>query len=276
MTRGSASTDRHGSGYTTPIQPRRAGTHSALGNYDLGIDAYRKAVLIDPSSARDYAGLGYCYGANRDAYKAESACNTAIQLDSKSIQAHTAKVWNYRNSKMYRAAIVACLDGLKHIPEEPTLTKELDELLQLVALENKRPALPNQTKPQVTRSETRRPATNATGRVFTSFNQLDGVAFIVAPDGQYLGLVSSDRFDDKSIMNSQGKHGSRFDDSSIFNRFGDYGGELGKHSPSCRTPTEPPRVFLGETFIGHLTLSHLYSPRIDPDALIGYLKSQTR
>jgi|GEM_PF-2501268 len=107
-----------------------------------------------------------------------------------------------------------------------------------------------------------------------AFDLMDGNAVIVASDGEFLGKVSSNRFDSKSITNDVGQHGSNVASKSIFNNVGTYGSEVSTKSAWNDLATSPPRVFVGETFIGYLTTNELKTPRIDPHALVGYLKAK--
>ena len=86
--------------------------------------------------------------------------------------------------------------------------------------------------------------------------------------------ISSDEFKQKSILNDVGRHGSNVARASIFNDVGRYGGEIGAMSPWNPIGSKPPKVFLGTRFVGYLTVNKLKSPRIDPHALVGYLKSR--
>lgn len=107
-----------------------------------------------------------------------------------------------------------------------------------------------------------------------NFENLDGMAIIVADDGQYLGKISSNTIDSDSIMNSVGRYGSEVSSTSIFNEVGRYGGKISSMSPFNDITSRPPRIFVGEGFIAYLTTNSLKTPRVDPYALIGYLKSK--
>ena len=56
-----------------------------------------------------------------------------------------------------------------------------------------------------------------------SLAQIDGRAILVASDGTYLGLISSNRYSSDSICNRYGDYGSRYASLSIRNQYGDYG-----------------------------------------------------
>lgn len=103
--------------------------------------------------------------------------------------------------------------------------------------------------------------------------QLDGVAVLIANDGTYLGLISSNQFNSQSIANEFGTYGSKFSSKSIFNEFGRYGGSFSSQSPFNKFTSTPPRIFIGNTFIGYLTVNSFLSSSINPYSLIGYLTS---
>lgn len=104
------------------------------------------------------------------------------------------------------------------------------------------------------------------------FEQLEG-ASIVANDGTHLGLITRNAFDPNSINNKYGQHGSQYSSTSIFNPYGQYGSEFSTNSPFNLFTTTPPRVVLGDRFVGFLTVNEFQVPRIDPNALIEWLES---
>jgi hypothetical protein len=105
------------------------------------------------------------------------------------------------------------------------------------------------------------------------FKDLIG-ATIVTDDGTFLGVISTSTVEAKSILNSVGRHGNEVARESIFNQVGRYGSEVGLMSPFNEVCTRPPKVYKGDKFVGYLTVNKLKSPRIDPHALVGWLKSQ--
>ncbi|MBH8565257.1 hypothetical protein I8748_24260 [Nostoc sp. CENA67] len=72
--------------------------------------------------------------------------------------------------------------------------------------------------------------------------QINGIAQIWAADGQFLGLLSTDRYDPNSISNFQGNHGSYHGIYSIRNPHGLYGGEHGIYSPYNPYCNNPPII----------------------------------
>jgi len=103
------------------------------------------------------------------------------------------------------------------------------------------------------------------------FELLDGSAVIIAQDGTYLGLISSNEFLSDSIMNQFGTYGSQFSPTSIFNEFGTYGSQFSYLSPWNEFASSPPMIFVGDIFVAYLTVNSFKTPAIDPFDLINYL-----
>ena len=114
--------------------------------------------------------------------------------------------------------------------------------------------------------------TNAhdTAQAFTDLED----AIIVADDGQFLGKITTNSIDHASVINSIGPYGSDISSTSIFNDIGKYGSDISRLSPFNDITSTPPRIFKGERFIAFLTTNTIKSPRVDPRALVGWLKSQ--
>lgn len=104
------------------------------------------------------------------------------------------------------------------------------------------------------------------------FSSLEG-AIIVADDGEFLGKITTNAFDAQSIGNDIGRYGSNVSRTSILNDVGRYGGEVARMSPFNEVTSVPPRIFKGDRFIAYLTVNTVKSPRVDPRALIGWLKA---
>src|ERR1700680_1779619 len=73
--------------------------------------------------------------------------------------------------------------------------------------------------------------------------QLEG-ATIVASDGQFLGIISENAFNSKSIANEYGDYGSQYSSTSIFNEFGNCGGGFSDKSPFYDFKNDPPQIML--------------------------------
>jgi hypothetical protein len=106
------------------------------------------------------------------------------------------------------------------------------------------------------------------------YNPLLG-GYIVASDGQYLGKITTSTVDAKSLLNTVGNYGSTVSATSIFNTVGTYGGTVSAQSPFNTVSFTPPLVYKKDgTFVGYLTVNTTKVPRIDPNALVGWLKNQ--
>ncbi len=98
-------------------------------------------------------------------------------------------------------------------------------------------------------------------------------AYIEAEDGTFLGKLNPNEFDSDSIFNEFGSYGSEFSPTSIFNDFSTYGGEYASQSPFNEYTSTPPKVFLNGNFAGYLTVNQFLSPRIDPNELKKWARS---
>ncbi len=101
---------------------------------------------------------------------------------------------------------------------------------------------------------------------------LDSKAYLVAGDGQFIGLLSSDKYNSHSISNPYGDYGSTYGFYSIRNPYGLYGGKYGIFSPYNPYCVQPPIIFYqGQAVI--LVTRNRYVitnnlPIIDPDLLL--------
>jgi hypothetical protein len=98
-------------------------------------------------------------------------------------------------------------------------------------------------------------------------DQLEG-AFIVAGDGHFLGVITTDSYNSKSILNEYGDYGSEYSTDSIFNEYGDYGGEFSEYSPFNEFTSTPPKIYTKDHQWAYLTVNEVLSPRVDPHWLI--------
>jgi len=63
---------------------------------------------------------------------------------------------------------------------------------------------------------------------------------IVAQDGQFLGVLSSNKFDPLSVSNPYGTYGSKYSPTSINNPYSTYGSKYSPLSPTNPYATTPP------------------------------------
>ncbi len=97
--------------------------------------------------------------------------------------------------------------------------------------------------------------------------QLEGFK-IVASDGTFLGIISQNVVDSKSISNSIGQYGSIVSSTSIFNIVGEYGSIISSKSPFNIIADNPPQIIdKNGNFFAYLTKNILKTPSIDPDEL---------
>lgn len=113
----------------------------------------------------------------------------------------------------------------------------------------------------------------AHGRRTSDFpGTLEG-CWIIAQDGQALGLITQNEFHRDSVTNEFGRYGSEFSSTSIFNEFGKYGGEFSLLSPFNEFSVKPPFIVTPSGgFVAYLTVNSLKTPAIDPHALIAQLR----
>lgn len=101
---------------------------------------------------------------------------------------------------------------------------------------------------------------------------VNGVAQLWAPNGQFLGVLSSDQYDVDSISNSYGLYGGSCGIYSIQNLCGMYGGACGLYSPYNISCFNPPVILyqnqpvLVVTRNGYIQTNGL--PIVDPDLML--------
>lgn len=109
------------------------------------------------------------------------------------------------------------------------------------------------------------PPSVSNGKILPNLSHLIG-ASLVAGDGTFLGYVTKDRYDPKSMGNSFGNYGSRYSETSIFNQYSQYGGKYGNYSPFNPYCFNPP-VFKNnyQQNIAYLSVNTSINDRIDPE-----------
>lgn len=88
---------------------------------------------------------------------------------------------------------------------------------------------------------------------------------IWAEDGQFLGAVNSDRFDEYSICNRFSEYGCSYGDG-IFSTYGAYG-KRSVNSAYDPNATKPPRLKLNNRTIGRVTINPRIRNGYSPDYL---------
>jgi hypothetical protein len=68
--------------------------------------------------------------------------------------------------------------------------------------------------------------------------------YIVSPDGQYLGNLSTNPYDPNSVSNPYGQYGSPYSPDSINNPYGQYGSPYSPNSVNNPYATQPPLIIV--------------------------------
>ncbi len=108
---------------------------------------------------------------------------------------------------------------------------------------------------------------------------INGIGQLWATDGQFVGLLSSDRNDLNSINNPNGMYGSQNGVYSIRNSYGIYGGQYGFFSPYNAYCQNPPIILYQEQPVMIVT-KNVYAQTngltvLDPDLLLGVYAQTT-
>jgi len=98
--------------------------------------------------------------------------------------------------------------------------------------------------------------------------------YIEASDGNFLGVINTNRYDPNSIFNVYGLYGSRYSATSIFNKYGTYGSQYSVYSPFNKYTATPPKIIYQNTQVGFLTKNKYLMNSIDPDKLFSRLRSE--
>lgn len=100
-----------------------------------------------------------------------------------------------------------------------------------------------------------------------------GESFLEANDGTYLGKLTSNEFENDSLLNQFGPYGNEFSPKSIFNDFSTYGGEFSQQSPFNSFSSTPPKIYINGQFYGYLTVNDFVSgKKINPKGIKQWIK----
>lgn len=100
-----------------------------------------------------------------------------------------------------------------------------------------------------------------------------GKSYIIASDGQFLGKLTSNEFDNDSLLNEFGPYGSEFSQTSIFNEFSPYGSEFSNLSPFNEFSSTPPKIIVNGDFYASLTQNQYASEKkIKPTILKQWIR----
>lgn len=91
-------------------------------------------------------------------------------------------------------------------------------------------------------------------------------------DGKvFLGILSSNTYDDDSVFNTYGDYGSQYNLDSIWNEYGDYGSQYSSTSAFNKYATKPPIIVQNGKIVGYLTVNTTFSNAISPVGLLNWL-----
>lgn len=96
-------------------------------------------------------------------------------------------------------------------------------------------------------------------------------SFLVAADGQFLGILSSNKYLTESIMNEYGSYGSKYSSTSIFNQYSRYGNQYDQLSPFNQYSQTPPRIFLRGNIVGYLSANRNLPNYLDPHKIFDFI-----
>lgn len=96
-------------------------------------------------------------------------------------------------------------------------------------------------------------------------------SFLLAQNGQFLGMLSSNKYQSDSVMNIYGMYGSKYSSTSIFNQYGQYGNQYASYSPFNPYTNTPPKIILRGRFVGVLTMNTSMQNRLDPHHLFDWI-----
>ncbi len=108
---------------------------------------------------------------------------------------------------------------------------------------------------------------------------INGAGCLFAGNNQFLGVLSTDQYNQNSISNPHGQYGSPHGLYSIRNLHGLYGGQHGLYSPYNPYCTNPPVIgYQGQAVVMITRNNYAFTnglPVIDPDFLLSvYVQSQ--
>ena len=93
------------------------------------------------------------------------------------------------------------------------------------------------------------------------------IPIVVSQSGEFLGVISNNNFDAKSICNKHGNYGSPHA-NTIFNRNGIHGSENSINGAYNSQARKPPVVMVNYQVVGYVTKNPQFGEaRIDPDVL---------
>lgn len=101
-----------------------------------------------------------------------------------------------------------------------------------------------------------------------------GESFLIASDGQFLGKLCLNKYDNDGICNAYGRYGSHYSSTSIFNQYSVYGSIYSALSPFSRYTQTPPKIFLRGSLWGVLTVNEMiYTMKLNPYNIVSWMQA---
>lgn len=100
-----------------------------------------------------------------------------------------------------------------------------------------------------------------------------GDSYLQGQDKQFLGKITSNKYDSDSLLNKYGPYGSKYSTTSIFNKYSQYGSKYGSysiHNPYCSTP---PKLYIKGDFIGHVSVNKYVQNQIPTETFLYLLEN---
>jgi len=102
---------------------------------------------------------------------------------------------------------------------------------------------------------------------------IDSDSYLIAENGQYLGKLTMDRYDNNSIVNKYGPYRSKYSPTSVFNKYSEYGSRYGQFSLNNPYCTNPPKLFIKGLFKTHISNNKHVQERISPEVFFYNLEN---
>jgi hypothetical protein len=100
----------------------------------------------------------------------------------------------------------------------------------------------------------------------------DTTPHLVGSDGTYLGKLTTNQYDSKSVFNEIGKYGSDISMTSIWNDISPYGSSVSMKSAFNDVASNPPLIIYNNETIGYLTTNNIKPNSLNPKYLYSWLK----
>jgi len=100
-----------------------------------------------------------------------------------------------------------------------------------------------------------------------------GDSYLAAQDGQFLGKITDNQYDNDSILNEYGPYGSEYSTTSIFNEYSPYGSPYGQYSVNNPYCSIPPKLVINRTLLGFVTKNQYVANAIPTEGFLYTLRN---